>query len=103
MVGHVDDLVQGQAPELHVQVDGPHHLAEGQRPGGGVVRGGAGQPKACAETADKDHCEIFHADDEAYFEGGVLDDADSRTAATTRGAVCKDYSEWVQAWTEIKG
>ena len=20
-----------------------------------------------------------------------------------RGAVCKDYSEWVQAWTEIKG
>jgi putative spermidine/putrescine transport system substrate-binding protein len=20
-----------------------------------------------------------------------------------RGEVCKDYSEWVQAWTEIKG
>ena len=31
LVGHLDDLVQGQAPELHVPVDGPHHLAEGER------------------------------------------------------------------------
>ena len=27
LVGHVDDLVQGQAPELHVPLDGSHHLA----------------------------------------------------------------------------
>ena len=32
LVGHVDDLVQGQAPELHVHVDEPHHLAEGATP-----------------------------------------------------------------------
>ena len=24
--------------------------------------------KSCAMTADKDHCDIFHADDEAYFD-----------------------------------
>ncbi len=24
--------------------------------------------KSCAETAVKNHCEIFHADDEAYFD-----------------------------------
>ena len=41
LVGHVDDLLEGQAPELHVHVDGPHRLAEGQRGGGGVVRRGA--------------------------------------------------------------
>ena len=41
LVGHVDDLVQGQAPELHVHVDEPHHLAEGERRRGRVVRRGA--------------------------------------------------------------
>ena len=38
VVGHLDDLVQGQAPELHVHVDEPHHLPEGERRGGRVVR-----------------------------------------------------------------
>ena len=33
VVGHLDDLVQGQASELHVPVDGPHHLAGGERQG----------------------------------------------------------------------
>ncbi len=31
LVRHLDDLVQGGQPELHVQVDGLHHLAEGER------------------------------------------------------------------------
>ena len=31
LVRHVDDLVQVEAPELHVQVDGLHHLAQGER------------------------------------------------------------------------
>ena len=32
--------------------------------------------KSCELTADKDHCKIFHADDEKFFEpGGLLDDA----------------------------
>ena len=38
---HVDDLVAGGAPQLHVHVDGLDHLARGQRRGGGVVRRGA--------------------------------------------------------------
>ena len=38
LVGHLDDRRQGQAPELHVQVDGLDHLAEGERPGRRVVR-----------------------------------------------------------------
>ena len=38
LVGHLDDLVEGRASELHVQVDGLDHLAGGQRPGGRVLR-----------------------------------------------------------------
>ena len=77
--------VQGQAPELHVHVDGPHHLPEGQRRSGGVVRRGARRTRSRArETAVKNHCEIFHADDEDVLrEGRVLDDADARSAVTT--------------------
>ena len=33
----------------------------------------------------------------AYWTTPVKDCGDDR------GEVCKDYSEWVQAWTEIKG
>ena len=38
LVGHVDDLVQGKEPELHVHVDEPHHLAEGERGRDRVLR-----------------------------------------------------------------
>ena len=38
--------------------------------------------KACAETADKNHCTTFHADDEAYFEGATTGTRRSRPAST---------------------
>ena len=38
LVGHLDDLVQGRAPELHVQVDGLHHLAQGECRGDRLLR-----------------------------------------------------------------
>ena len=59
--------------------------------------------KACAETAVKDHCAIFHADDEAYFDKVSYWTTPRADCGDDRGAVCKDYSAWVQAWTEIKG
>jgi putative spermidine/putrescine transport system substrate-binding protein len=58
---------------------------------------------ACAETAAKDHCKIFHADDEEYFSNVAYWTTPRKECGDDRGAVCKDYSEWVQAWTEIKG
>jgi putative spermidine/putrescine transport system substrate-binding protein len=58
---------------------------------------------ACAETAVKDHCQIFHADDEDYFGRVAYWTTPRKECGDDRGAVCKDYSEWVQAWTEIKG
>jgi putative spermidine/putrescine transport system substrate-binding protein len=60
--------------------------------------------KSCAETADKNHCATFHADDEAYFDQvwywttPIEQCLDGR-----RDVKCKNYSEWTTAWQEIKG
>jgi putative spermidine/putrescine transport system substrate-binding protein len=59
--------------------------------------------KACAVTATKDHCAIFHANDKAYFDRVWYWTTPQKDCGDDRGDVCKDYSEWVQAWTEIKG
>jgi putative spermidine/putrescine transport system substrate-binding protein len=59
--------------------------------------------KSCALTAVKDHCAIFHATDEPYFQKVAFWTTPRKDCGDDRGAVCKDYSEWVQGWTEIKG
>ncbi len=59
--------------------------------------------KSCQETADPNHCKIFHADDEDYFSKVSYWTTPTKDCRDDRGAVCKDYSEWVQAWTAIKG
>jgi putative spermidine/putrescine transport system substrate-binding protein len=59
--------------------------------------------KACAETANPGHCKIFHADDQAYFDRVSFWTTPRKDCGDDRGAVCKDYSEWVQAWTDVKG
>ncbi len=59
--------------------------------------------KACDFTADATHCDTFHAADEAYFEQVYYWTTPQADCGDDRGEVCKDYSEWVQAWTEIKG
>jgi putative spermidine/putrescine transport system substrate-binding protein len=59
--------------------------------------------KSCALTAVKDHCAIFHADDEQYFSRVAYWNTPQADCGDDRGDTCKDYSQWVQAWTEIKG
>ena len=59
--------------------------------------------KACALTANKRHCEIFHATDEAYYDKVAFWTTPTKACGDKRGAVCKDYAEWVAAWAEIKG
>jgi putative spermidine/putrescine transport system substrate-binding protein len=58
---------------------------------------------SCKETADKNHCTTFHADDEEYFDKVWYWTTPQADCGDDRGEVCKDYSEWVQAWTEVKG
>ena len=59
--------------------------------------------KACAETAVKSHCETFHAADEDYFSNVAYWRTPTKDCGDDRGAVCKDYAEWVRAWKKIKG
>jgi putative spermidine/putrescine transport system substrate-binding protein len=58
---------------------------------------------ACDKTSDPNHCETYHADDEDYFSQVAYWSTPEADCGDDRGEVCKDYSEWVSAWTEIKG
>ena len=86
LVGHLDDLVQGQAPELHVHVDGPDHLAEGQRRGGGVVRRGAGEREVVRGDRRQEPLQDLPRRRRGLLRQGLLlDDAAQGSAATTAG------------------
>jgi putative spermidine/putrescine transport system substrate-binding protein len=59
--------------------------------------------KACALTVDKNHCSIYHANDETYFKRiwfwttPQSECLDGRTDVT-----CKPYSEWSKAWSSLR-
>jgi putative spermidine/putrescine transport system substrate-binding protein len=63
-----------------------------------------GNSKSCALTADKNHCDIFHAEDDAFWKDvwnwqtPTEDCVDGRTDVK-----CKGFDAWIAAWTEIKG
>ena len=58
--------------------------------------------KACASI--KEHCDQYHAEDSAYYDQLHYWTTPTKKCLDGRTDVeCKDYSEWVSAWTEIKG
>ena len=63
-----------------------------------------GNSKSCALTVDPNHCTIFHADDDAfwqdvwYWQTPTAECVDGRTDVK-----CKGFDDWIKAWTEIKG
>ena len=59
--------------------------------------------KSCDLTSDPNHCETYHAADEEYFKQVWYWTTPTKECLDGRGPICKDYSEWVQAWTEVKG
>jgi putative spermidine/putrescine transport system substrate-binding protein len=59
--------------------------------------------KSCALMEDPDFCTKYHADDPAYWENIHYWITPLKDCGDDRGEVCKDHSEWVQAWTEIRG
>ena len=59
--------------------------------------------KSCALTADANHCDTFHAEDEAYFDQVWYWTTPTKTCLDGRGDICIPYSDWATAWTEIKG
>jgi putative spermidine/putrescine transport system substrate-binding protein len=59
--------------------------------------------KACALTKDKEHCNTYHATDEAWWKDVYYWDTPIADCGDDRGDVCKTYEDWKAAWTEIKG
>jgi putative spermidine/putrescine transport system substrate-binding protein len=59
--------------------------------------------KACALTANEDHCDVFHAEetdywtDVYYWNTPTAECLDGRTDAQ-----CVPYSEWVTAWSALR-
>jgi len=59
--------------------------------------------KSCALTVAKDHCAIFHANDEAYFSKVFYWNTPIPQCLDGRTNVkCTDYAEWTKAWTSIR-
>jgi putative spermidine/putrescine transport system substrate-binding protein len=56
-----------------------------------------------AEKLSPGHCDTFHATDEEYFKKVWYWNTPTKECIDGRGPLCKDFSEWTQAWTEIKG
>ena len=61
------------------------------------------QTLACQHTSDKTFCQTYHALDQSYSNQLPFWTTPTKNCGDDRGDKCKDYSEWVQAWTEIKG
>jgi putative spermidine/putrescine transport system substrate-binding protein len=59
--------------------------------------------KSCDLTADPKHCDIYHADDEEFFDQIEFWKTPVSDCGDDRGDVCKTYDEWVQGWNEVKG
>lgn len=58
---------------------------------------------SCAFTADPQYCTTVHADDVAYWEDVRLWTTPTERCLDGRGDVrCVPYSEWVQAWSDLR-
>jgi putative spermidine/putrescine transport system substrate-binding protein len=59
--------------------------------------------KACDLTENKNHCDEYDAAGERYLDDLYYWATPLADCGDDRGEVCKDYSAWVQGWTEVKG
>jgi len=59
--------------------------------------------KSCDLTKNKDHCVIFHAGDESYFEDVWYWTTPTAVCLDGRKDVeCVPFTEWVNAWNELR-
>jgi putative spermidine/putrescine transport system substrate-binding protein len=55
------------------------------------------------ESPEKERCELFHADDDGYYEKVLFRTTPARDCGDGRGRVCMDYDAWRKAWADITG
>jgi putative spermidine/putrescine transport system substrate-binding protein len=59
--------------------------------------------KACALTANKDHCTLYHAEETDYWSNVYYWKTPTETCLDGRTNVkCVPYSEWVKAWSSFR-
>ena len=59
--------------------------------------------KACALTADPEHCDKYHAGDTAYWEDVYYWNTPTENCLDGRTDVkCVPYAEWSKAWSELR-
>lgn len=62
-----------------------------------------GNSKSCALAANPDHCDIFHAEETAYWEDVWYWTTPTETCLDGRTDVkCMDFAKWVEGWTEVR-
>jgi putative spermidine/putrescine transport system substrate-binding protein len=59
-------------------------------------------PKACHYAA-KGFCSGYHVGDVDFYRGLAFWKTPVADCGDSRGSTCVDYSQWTQAWTQIKG
>jgi putative spermidine/putrescine transport system substrate-binding protein len=59
--------------------------------------------KSCELTKDANHCEVFHAEDEAYWEDVYYWTTPQTQCVDGRTDVeCVGFDEWVAAWSKLR-
>jgi putative spermidine/putrescine transport system substrate-binding protein len=62
-----------------------------------------GNSKSCGLTKNPNHCEDFHAEDEAWWTDVYYWATPETTCLDGRTDVkCKGFDDWIKAWTEIR-
>jgi putative spermidine/putrescine transport system substrate-binding protein len=58
--------------------------------------------KSCALTANADHCATFHAEETDYWTNVWYWTTPTSTCLDGRDVECVPYTEWVNAWNELR-
>jgi putative spermidine/putrescine transport system substrate-binding protein len=62
------------------------------------------QTLSCKVSSDMaSHCTTYHAEDAEFASKISYWTTPTKDCGDARGVVCKDYADWTQAWTKIKG
>jgi putative spermidine/putrescine transport system substrate-binding protein len=59
--------------------------------------------KVIGYAADPKFCDEYHAATPSFWKRVYYWQTPTADCGDSRGDVCKDYNDWVNAWTEIKG
>ena len=106
LVRHLDDQLEDQEPELRLQVRSTTSPRPRPTPDRGVVRRGAGQLEGVRRSTTQTRTTATSSTPTTTRSGRTSGTGQTPEAECVDGRTdmtCKDFDDWVKAWTEIKG